>query len=127
LEELEVLWSTRFATVQYRAARQASWPEGFRAEISRLTATSGSRRARTRGVIRTCCQKEDDKTILGYYTLPAFAIDLGTLLHSTASKLPHYPLVPITLGAIDQRITLLQFGTGIEERWTIQFHAVCMT
>ena len=47
-----------------------------------------------------------DKTILGYYTLSAFAIDLGTLPDSTASKLPHYPLVPATLLgrlAVDQR------------------------
>jgi GNAT superfamily N-acetyltransferase len=41
--------------------------------------------------------KEGGKTILGYYTLSAFAIDLGTLPRSTAKKLPHYPLVPATL------------------------------
>ena len=42
-------------------------------------------------------REEGDKTILGYYTLSAFAIDLGTLPDSMASKLPHYPLVPATL------------------------------
>jgi len=50
--------------------------------------------------------EEGDKMVLGYYTLSAFAIDLGTLPHSTTSKLPHYPLVPATLLgrlAVDRR------------------------
>jgi GNAT superfamily N-acetyltransferase len=50
--------------------------------------------------------EEGDTTILGYYTLSAFAIDLGTLPHSTTSKLPYYPLVPATLLgrlAVDRR------------------------
>lgn len=38
-----------------------------------------------------------DTRILGYYTLSAFAVDLGALPESTARKLPHYPLVPATL------------------------------
>ena len=50
-------------------------------------------------------REEGDKTILGYYTLSAFAIDLGTLPDRTASKLPLYPLGPVTLGrlAVDHR------------------------
>jgi GNAT superfamily N-acetyltransferase len=49
---------------------------------------------------------EGDTTILGYYTLSAFAIDLGTLPHSMSKKLPYYSLVPATLLgrlAVDRR------------------------
>lgn len=38
-----------------------------------------------------------DRTILGYYTLSAFAIRLRDLPESTAKKLPRYPLLPATL------------------------------
>jgi GNAT superfamily N-acetyltransferase len=50
--------------------------------------------------------KEGDSAILGYYTLSAFAVELGALPENTARKLPHYPLVPATLLgrlAIDQQ------------------------
>lgn len=46
------------------------------------------------------------KTILGYYTLSAFGIDLGSLPTEVARKLPAYPIVPATLLgrlAVDQR------------------------
>jgi GNAT superfamily N-acetyltransferase len=38
-----------------------------------------------------------EKTILGYYTLSSFAIDLPDLPPATARKLPSYPNVPVTL------------------------------
>jgi GNAT superfamily N-acetyltransferase len=50
--------------------------------------------------------RKGDPTILGYYTLSAYAIDLGALPESTSSKLPYYPLVPATLLgrlAVDRR------------------------
>jgi GNAT superfamily N-acetyltransferase len=46
------------------------------------------------------------KTILGYYTLSAFGIDLGSLPTEVSRKLPAYPIVPATLLgrlAVDQR------------------------
>ena len=46
------------------------------------------------------------KNILGYYTLSAFGIDLGSLPTDVARKLPSYPIVPATLLgrlAVDQR------------------------
>jgi GNAT superfamily N-acetyltransferase len=46
------------------------------------------------------------KTVLGYYTLSAFGIDLGSLSADVARKLPVYPVVPATLLgrlAVDQR------------------------
>jgi GNAT superfamily N-acetyltransferase len=46
------------------------------------------------------------KTILGYYTLSAFGIDLGNLPTEVSRKLPAYPIVPATLLgrlAVDQR------------------------
>jgi GNAT superfamily N-acetyltransferase len=58
--------------------------------------------------------RKGDTRILGYYTLSAFAVDLGALPESTARKLPHYPLVPATLLgrlAIDQG----QQGRGFGE------------
>jgi GNAT superfamily N-acetyltransferase len=41
--------------------------------------------------------EESPKTILGYYTLSAFAVELGSLPEAVANRLPHYPLVPATL------------------------------
>jgi len=38
-----------------------------------------------------------ETTILGYYTLSSFAIDLAELPPGTARKLPAYPNVPVTL------------------------------
>src|SRR5947209_7889427 len=38
-----------------------------------------------------------DNTILGYYTLSSFAVDLSDLLQESARKLPAYPNVPVTL------------------------------
>ena len=54
------------------------------------------------------------KTILGYYTLSAFGIDLGSLPAGVARKLPSYPVVPATLLgrlAVDQG----QRGQGLGE------------
>jgi GNAT superfamily N-acetyltransferase len=58
--------------------------------------------------------REGDPSILGYYTLSAYVIDLGGLPESTSSKLPHYPLVPATLLgrlAVDRR----RQGRGLGE------------
>lgn len=56
----------------------------------------------------------DEKTILGYYTLSSFAIDLSDLPPETARKLPSYPNVPVTLLGrlgVDQR----HAGQGLGE------------
>lgn len=55
-----------------------------------------------------------EKTILGYYTLSAFAIDLSDLPPAAAKKLPSYPKVPVTLLgrlAVDQQ----HAGQGLGE------------
>lgn len=39
----------------------------------------------------------DKKTVLGYYTLSSFTVELGDLPAGVARKLPSYPLVPVTL------------------------------
>ena len=55
-----------------------------------------------------------DKTILGYYTLSSFAVDLSDLPQDVARKLPAYPNVPVTLLgrlAVDQR----HAGQGLGE------------
>ena len=41
--------------------------------------------------------KTNPQTILGYYTLSSFGIDLGDLPANTIKKLPAYPIVPTTL------------------------------
>ncbi len=54
------------------------------------------------------------KNILGYYTLSAFGVDLGSLPPEVARKLPAYPVVPATLLgrlAVDQQYR----GQGIGE------------
>ena len=56
----------------------------------------------------------DPKTILGYYTLSAFSVDLGDLPEDVIRRLPRYPNVPVTLLgrlAVDQR----QQGRGLGE------------
>jgi GNAT superfamily N-acetyltransferase len=53
-------------------------------------------------------------SILGYYTLSSYGIDLGELPASVTRKLPRYPLIPATLLgrlAVDQR----HQGRGIGE------------
>ncbi len=53
-------------------------------------------------------------TILGYYTLSSYGIDVGELPAEIAKKLPRYPLIPATLLgrlAVDQRY----HGRGIGE------------
>ena len=53
-------------------------------------------------------------TILGYYTLSSYGIDVGELPVEIAKKLPRYPLIPATLLgrlAVDQR----HHGQGIGE------------
>jgi len=47
-----------------------------------------------------------DHTVVGYYTLSAFSIELAALPDAQAKKLPKYPTVPATLLgrlAVDQR------------------------
>ncbi|MBI2999742.1 MAG: GNAT family N-acetyltransferase [Deltaproteobacteria bacterium] len=41
--------------------------------------------------------KSAPQTILGYYTLSSFGIDLTDLPQEVAKKLPAYPVVPVTL------------------------------
>jgi len=41
--------------------------------------------------------KTDLKTIIGYYTLSSFGIDLRDLPEEVIKKLPAYPIVPVTL------------------------------
>ena len=53
-------------------------------------------------------------TILGYYTLSSYGVDVGQLPVGVAKRLPRYPLIPTTLLgrlAVDQR----QHGHGIGE------------
>src|SRR5579864_6132071 len=55
-----------------------------------------------------------DTTILGYYTLSSYGIDVGELPADVAKKLPRYPLIPATLLgrlAVDRRYQ----GQGIGE------------
>ncbi|MDQ6736052.1 MAG: GNAT family N-acetyltransferase [Nitrospirota bacterium] len=40
---------------------------------------------------------DNRKTIVGYYTLSSFGIDLGDLPLTITKKLPDYPMVPVTL------------------------------
>jgi GNAT superfamily N-acetyltransferase len=59
-------------------------------------------------------EQSSPKTILGYYTLSAFSVDLGDLPVEIARKLPSYPIVPATLLgrlAVDRR----HHGHGIGE------------
>jgi len=54
-----------------------------------------------------------EKTILGYYTLSSFAVDLEQLPEDVAKKLPSYPNVPVTLLgrlAVDRRHARQGFG-----------------
>jgi GNAT superfamily N-acetyltransferase len=58
--------------------------------------------------------KRGDTSILGYYTLSSFGIDMGELPADVAKKLPRYPLIPATLLgrlAVDRRYQ----GQGIGE------------
>ena len=41
--------------------------------------------------------ESEPRTILGYYTLSSFGIDLGDLPEAMVRKLPRYPIVPVTL------------------------------
>ena len=58
--------------------------------------------------------KRGDTSILGYYTLSSFGIDVGELPPDIVKKLPRYPLIPATLLgrlAVDRRYQ----GQGIGE------------
>jgi len=55
-----------------------------------------------------------DASILGYYTLSSYGVDIGELPVDVAKKLPRYPLIPATLLgrlAVDRR----HQGQGIGE------------
>ena len=55
-----------------------------------------------------------DTSILGYYTLSSYGVDIGELPVNVARKLPRYPLIPATLLgrlAVDRRCQ----GQGIGE------------
>lgn len=57
---------------------------------------------------------EGSSSIMGYYTLSAFGIELDMLPEDIAKKLPHYPTVPATLLgrlAVDSR----HHGRGLGE------------
>lgn len=50
--------------------------------------------------------RKPDTSVLGYYTLSSFGIDIGDLPADIAKKLPRYALIPATLIgrlAVDQR------------------------
>jgi GNAT superfamily N-acetyltransferase len=50
--------------------------------------------------------RQGSPTILGYYTLSSYGIDVGELPADVAKKLPRYPLIPATLLgrlAVDRR------------------------
>src|ERR1700731_1222371 len=50
--------------------------------------------------------KRGDTSILGYYTLSSYGIDVGELPADVAKKLPRYPLIPAALLgrlAVDRR------------------------
>jgi GNAT superfamily N-acetyltransferase len=50
--------------------------------------------------------RERDGSVLGYYTLSSYGIDIGDLPAHMAKKLPRYPLIPATLPgrlAVDHR------------------------
>ena len=55
-----------------------------------------------------------NNTVIGYYTLSAFSINLAALPHEQAKKLPKYPTVPATLLG---RLTVdqTQHGRGVGE------------
>ena len=58
--------------------------------------------------------KRGNTSILGYYTLSSYGIDVGELPADVAKKLPRYPLIPATLLsrlAVDRRYQ----GQGIGE------------
>ena len=58
--------------------------------------------------------KRGDTSILGYYTLSSYGIDVGELPADVAKKRPRYPLIPATLLgrlAVDRRYQ----GQGIGE------------
>ncbi|SRR5216684_3632486 len=58
--------------------------------------------------------KGGDTSILGYYTLSSYGIDVGELPADIVKRLPRYPLIPATLLgrlAVDQR----RQGQGIGE------------
>src|SRR5260370_30404433 len=58
--------------------------------------------------------KRGNTSILGYYTLSSYGIDVGELTPDMAKKLPRYPLIPATLLgrlAVDRRYQ----GQGIGE------------
>jgi GNAT superfamily N-acetyltransferase len=58
--------------------------------------------------------KRGDLSIIGYYTLSSYGIDVGELPADLAKKLPPYPLIPATLLgllAVDQRSQ----GQGVGE------------
>ena len=58
--------------------------------------------------------KRGDASILGYYTLSSYGVDIGELPVDVAKKLPRYPLIPATLLgrlAVDRRYQ----GQGIGE------------
>jgi len=59
-------------------------------------------------------QQRGSTSILGYYTLSSFGVDLGELPPDVVKKLPRYPLIPATLLgrlAVDRRYQ----GQGIGE------------
>jgi GNAT superfamily N-acetyltransferase len=58
--------------------------------------------------------EREDTSVLGYYTLSSYGIDVGELPPDVAKRLPRYPLIPATLLgrlAVDRRYQ----GQGIGE------------
>ena len=66
--------------------------------LDRYLREQASQDARRRVVAPFVLVHESDrKTIIGYYTLSAFGIDLHNLPDNVVKKLPSYPVVPVTL------------------------------
>ena len=81
--------------------------------LDRYLKTQASQDAKRR-VAAPFAAVTSDNTVIGYYTLSAFSIELAALPAAQAKKLPKYPIVPATLLgrlAVDQS----QHGRGVGE------------
>ncbi len=71
--------------------------------------------------------ESDHKTIVGYYTLSAFSINIQDLPEDIIKKLPTYPMMPVTLLgrlAVDRRYQRQGAGIPACKRAPASFHAV---
>lgn len=88
-----------------KAHDRAAFHCGIPALDSYLQKQAGQDARRFAAAPFVLCEREG-VAVLGYYTLSAISIDLGTLPEETAKKLPRYPDVPAALIgrlAVDER------------------------